>query len=202
MLRAFVLAALTAAKPPKTIVHLHTSPTCDVVQNVIRPFVAMQHRNDAFLSRIGMNLSKYVTAGGRGPGKVLAGGNIDWNAARTYVNLAHMDILLKRSYERIPKGRDPLVDSLRLRMQAMVDAERILLNRTNALNGRRRTNFNYWQSTVKEIEAVQRLDGSPVVAPPRRQYAFRWFYSNFMVQHNDFQPMAQLVGRTCTKGQP
>ena len=206
MLQALALVAVGAAgaaaptspspSPPPTIASVRASPLCSLLHGVVVPFLTMERDNHELFGEIDENMHKYYEAAQisddeGSPGMILGRANVDWYSAQAYDNLARMDLLLKSSYERTPKGKDAAVDAVRDRMQTLVDIERIRINEYDSIAGQRTTSFNYWKSTTAEIA---RLQSAGAADPPPRAYASRWLADQMTIEQHDFvQPALHAV---------
>jgi hypothetical protein len=198
VIEALVLAAVlqatnppapTPSTPPKTIIDVRVSPLCSLVHTVVVPFLATERDNHRLFQNMDYNVGKLIhEADGAGsPVQILATANIDWYSSQIYDNLARVDLLLKSSYERTPKGKDPSLDALRSRMQTLVDVERIRNNQYASIAAPRATSYNYWKSMSAEVSQIQRADrpaATPDPPPPER-YSGAWFGSEMQTEQHD-----------------
>lgn len=149
----FALATLAPAATPtppplREIIHVRSSPVCQVLHDLIAPFAVVQRENQPWNVQLATNSRKLAErldeirrlSGPFGPSPtsdgtaILASANMDTAAANILVNVASLDGPLRESYRRTPPGENAKVDALRQRVQNLVDLERALAFAESALS--------------------------------------------------------------------
>lgn len=170
LLPALIAATPTAAPSPapastplRTIEQLHVSPLCAAMRRVAAPFLQAVQNNDRRFTEIDERvgtLREWTAAGAvDGPALTLNAADIDQLASQSYDDLTQVDLALKHSYEQTPDGSDPALDSVRRRIQAIVDVERVLTDRYETMTsaagtqaGPKLTSWRFLKSMANEIE--------------------------------------------------
>jgi hypothetical protein len=193
-------AAASPSPVPKTIVNVHVSPLCAFMHSVVSPFLATENGNRQLFEQMDDNIARFLEAAqisddAGSPGMILARANVDWYSAQAYDNLARIDLLLKSSYERMPKGNDLALDAIRARVQSLIDIERISVNDYASIAGLRTTSYNYWRSTTAEIDQIRKADGvaSTADGPPPQNYAAGWLMDEMHSEQRNFLPAIQKM---------
>lgn len=192
---------------PKTIAHIRVTPLCSTVRSLVVPFLKIDRSDRELFSLMDRNVAHFwqaaqVASDPGSPGLILARGNLDWYAAQTYVHLADADMLLKRSYERVPPGINPPLDAIRLRIQALVDLERIETNEYAGIAAPRETAWRYWEHTVAEAGAVARLDSRAAATPPPEAFGEAWIASELTEEQKSDVPELMTAADYCGERLP
>ncbi len=147
---AITLAALTPSPSPsstplKTIVHVHAGAVCSSLHELVVPAARVTEATVPLFAGLQYNVQKmhnvYKDLGpGAGTGHDAAGkkflenltalpaANAEQYATRVLSNLYQIDLLLRDSYAKYPQGTNRNVDSLRQRIQNIVDLQRAYAN--------------------------------------------------------------------------
>jgi len=198
-----VAVAFDAPDAPKTIASVRVTPLCSAVRATVLPFLSIERSNGSLIARMDDNVARFVEAAQLAsdpgsPGLILSRANLDWYAAQMYDNLARADLLLKASYEKLPQGRDAPLDALRLRLQTLVDVERIAVNQYASLAAPRMTSYRYWNSMAAEVARLRESDGgSSDDAPPPQAYAGPWLFRQLTGERRDLRGPVMTAADYC-----
>lgn len=191
-----------AFEGPKTIASVRVTPLCSAVRSTVLPFLSIERSNESLISRMDDNVARFVEAAQLAsdpgsPGLILSRANLDWYAAQMYENLARADLLLKASYEKMPQGRDAPLDALRLRVQTLVDVQRIAVNQYASLAAPRMTSYRYWNSMVAEVARLREIDGGSKEEPPPQAYAGVWLFQQLTGERRNLRAPIMAAADYC-----
>lgn len=182
MIFALVLQSLLTVTPApsptplRTIEQMRATPLCNAMHHVLPVFLNALEQNDkraAAIADHSAKMSEWNRAGATdGPALTLHAADIDQLAAQMYDNLSEVDDALRRSYSATPQGRDPSLDSLRNRIQTIVDVERIMADRYESMTGAAGSQSGPKETSFRFIQAVRAEIARNYGSTPPPTYAF------------------------------